>query len=126
MLPQMNANKLLAGMTHGYLGIPMTPLAGWVIHVLIGSVLWGILFALLFYRLPGHVASVKGLLFGTIAWLLMMILVMPMAGAGFFGVHLGPGAPIATLVLHWVYGAVLGVVYGKLSASHLITMHTHA
>ena len=37
---------------------------------------------------------------------------MPMAGAGFFGSQLGMMAPLATLVMHWIYGAVLGGVYG--------------
>ncbi|MEJ2361475.1 MAG: hypothetical protein P8Z75_08615 [Gammaproteobacteria bacterium] len=126
MLPKMNAIKMLASMAHGYLGIPMSPTIGWVLHFAIGSLLWGILFAWLYRRLPGQAASIKGILFGTFAWLIMMIVVMPMAGAGLFGLHLGLGAPVATLVLHWIYGAVLGVVYGKLISSGLMTSHTHA
>jgi len=54
-------------------------------------------------------------MFGTAAWLLMMIIVMPMAGAGLFGLGIGIGAPIATLVLHWVYGAVLGLTFSSLA-----------
>ncbi|MEO8848412.1 MAG: hypothetical protein ABI440_07270 [Casimicrobiaceae bacterium] len=34
------------------------------------------------------------------AWLGMMIVVMPMAGAGLFGMKLGPMAPIMTLIVH--------------------------
>jgi hypothetical protein len=45
------------------------------------------------------------------AWLGMMIIVMPMAGAGLFGMNLGIMAPVMTLVLHVVFGAVLGAVY---------------
>jgi hypothetical protein len=48
------------------------------------------------------------------AWLLMMIIPMPMAGAGLFGLNLGVGAPIAILTLHIVFGAVPGAVYGWL------------
>ncbi|MEX0627252.1 MAG: hypothetical protein WD230_01325 [Cucumibacter sp.] len=44
----------------------------------------------------------------------MMILPLPMAGAGFFGLNLGIGAPIATLVLHIIFGIVLGGTYGSL------------
>jgi hypothetical protein len=126
MLPQMNAIKMLSTMAHGFMGTPLTPVVGWLLHFVIGSLLWGILFALLFERIPGHTPATKGLIFGTAAWLLMMIMVMPMAGAGLFGVHLGLGAPIATLVLHWVFGAVLGVVHGKLGTSRLVATHTHA
>lgn len=74
---------------------------------------WGILFALLVPKLPGAY-WMKGVIFSIGAWVLMMILPMPMAGAGFFGINLGIGAPIATLVLHLIFGAVLGGTYGCL------------
>lgn len=47
----------------------------------------------------------------------MMITLMPMAGAGagLFGLKMGLMAPIATLILHWIYGAVLGGLYGTWS-----------
>jgi len=35
--------------------------------------------------IPGGSALVRGMLFGAGAWLVMMVMVMPMAGAGFFG-----------------------------------------
>lgn len=115
MMPQVNAIKMLTGMGHGMMGMPATPVVGWVIHFIIGTIVWGILFALLIKAIPGGSATVKGLVFGTAAWVLMMVIPMPMAGAGLFGLKLGIGAPIATLILHLVYGAVLGAVYGKLT-----------
>ena len=126
MMPQMNAIKMLTTMAHGFMGTPMTPVVGWLLHFIIGSILWGILFALLFERIPGSSAPVKGLVFATAAWLVMMIVVMPIAGAGLFGLHIGLGAPVATLVLHWVFGAVLGAVYGKLTSTHFVATHSHA
>jgi hypothetical protein len=45
----------------------------------------------------------------------MMVAMMPMAGAGLFGVELGLMAPVANLMLHWIYGAVLGGAYGALT-----------
>ncbi|MFZ0255105.1 MAG: DUF6789 family protein [Gammaproteobacteria bacterium] len=41
-------------------------------------------------------------------------MVMPLAGAGYFGLHLNPMQPLVTLVEHLVYGVVLGAVYGRL------------
>ncbi len=126
MMPQMNAIKMLTGMAHGIMGTPLTPVVGWVLHFIIGSVLWGIAYTLLFERIPTQSPIAKGMLFGTAAWILMMIVVMPLAGAGLFGLKLGIGAPIATLILHWVYGAVLGAVYGRPSSVHLgEPSHTH-
>ncbi len=52
------------------------------------------------------------MIFGVGAWIATMILVMPLAGAGLFGMNLGVAAPVMTLVLHVIYGAVLGGVYG--------------
>lgn len=63
---------------------------------------------------PGSSYLAKGAWFSVGAWLLMMIVAMPMAGAGFFGMSIGIMAPLATLVLHLVYGFVLGPVFGKL------------
>ena len=55
-------------------------------------------------RLPGGSPTVHGVIIGVVGWLLMMVMVMPM----------GLMAPLMTLVLHPVFGAVLGWVYGKL------------
>lgn len=44
----------------------------------------------------------------------MMVAVMPMAGAWIFALNLGIMAPIMTLMLHVIFGAVLGWTYGLL------------
>lgn len=107
LMPDLNVIKMLAHMMHA------APVMGWVAHFVIGAIIWGIAFALLFNTLPGKAAWLKGILFAIGAWLLMMIVVMPMAGAGLFGLHLGIMAPVMTLVLHIIFGAVLGGVYGR-------------
>ena len=84
---------------------------GWIIHFMIGTIAWGGGFALLYDVIPGGSAVGKGIVFGVAAWLGMMIMIMPMAGAGFFGMNMGIMAPVMTLVLHIVFGAVLGLVY---------------
>lgn len=45
----------------------------------------------------------------------MMVMLMPMAGQGLFGMRLWPMAPVMTAVLHVVFGVVLGLVYARLS-----------
>lgn len=87
---------------------------GWGVHVMIGTVLWGGAFALLESHLPGGELWLKGIVFATGAWLIMMVAMMPMAGAGLFGMQLGMMAPVMTLVMHIVFGALLGGVYGML------------
>jgi len=114
VMPGLNVIKMMTTMAHGILGTPAVPIVGWVMHFMIGTVVWGVLFALIGKSLPGGGYVSKGLSFGVLARVLMTVMVMPMAGAGFFGLSLGMMAPVMTLMLHLVYGAVLGGLYGKL------------
>lgn len=86
----------------------------WGVHFMIGAVIWGGAFAFFEPRLPGGEFWLKGVVFGIGAWLIMMVAMMPMAGAGFFGMQLGMMAPVMTLAMHLVFGAVLGGVYAML------------
>ena len=43
-----------------------------------------------------------------------MVGVISMAGAGIFGMDLGMMAPVMKLVLHLIFGAVLGYMYTRL------------
>lgn len=84
---------------------------GWVIHFMIGTIAWGGGFSVLYNVIPGDSAILKGIVFGIAAWLGIMIMIMPMAGAGLFGMNMGIMAPMMTLVLHVIFGVVLGAVY---------------
>lgn len=55
----------------------------------------------------------RGMLFALIPWLLSILVFVPLVGGGFMGLSLGAGfLPIlGNLILHLVYGAVLGGVY---------------
>ena len=60
------------------------PLGGWVWHFIIGTFWWGAMFAILEPILPGQRPWRKGMAFGFGASLLIFLLVMPVAGAGYF------------------------------------------
>ncbi|MEO8599694.1 MAG: DUF6789 family protein [bacterium] len=51
-----------------------------------------------------------------IGCLIMIVILMPMAGAGLFWMKMGIMAAAMTLVLHLIFGAVLGWVYGRSAA----------
>jgi len=108
IMPDLNAIKMLAGM----MGAPLV--MGWVAHFFIGSILWGVLFSLIVDKLPGGVVT-SAIIFSIGAWILMMVGPMPMAGAGFFGLGIGMMAPVATLILHLIWGSVLGFTYQRLT-----------
>jgi hypothetical protein len=112
LVPGLNPIDLVANILANLTGGAPSPIAGWVIHFGIGTVLWGVGYAAIQSLLPGSPA-VRGMLFATGAWLIMMVIVMPIGGAGMFGLGLGPIAPVATLALHLVFGATLGIVYAK-------------
>ncbi len=107
MMPALDVVQMLTHMSGA-----SSPIVGWAMHFMIGSIIWGGLFALLYDRIPGGGAMMKGATFGIAAWFLMMVMVMPMAGAGLFGLNFGMAAPVMTLMLHIIFGITLGLAYG--------------
>lgn len=112
IMPQLDLLRMIAGM----MGMSDAPMAGWAVHFFIGVVVYGAALALLDENLPGDSKIGHGVLLATVGWLMMMVVLMPMAGAGVFGLNLGISAPIMTLMLHLIFGAVLGAYYGHAPA----------
>lgn len=108
LMPALDVAAMLSMM----MGAPI--IVGWLAHFMIGTIVWGGAFVVLNAYLPGKALWLKGISFGVAAWLGMMIVIMPMAGAGLFGMNMGMMAPVMTLVLHVIYGAVLGATYAAL------------
>lgn len=113
IMPDLNVIHMLGNMAGKMMG-QGGPVIGWILHFVIGTLVWGIAFALFNSVLPGTGQVAKGISFGVVAWLLMMVGPMPMAGAGLFGLKMGIMAPVMTLVLHIIWGAVLGFVVATL------------
>lgn len=113
IMPELDVIAMLSAM------MSMPAAAAWLAHFMIGTVAWGGGFAILQAVLPGSSSIAKGIVFGILAWLGMMIMIMPMAGAGFFGMNLGIIAPMMTLVLHIIFGAVLGKTFQYMSQREL-------
>ena len=87
-------------------------IGGWVVQLVLGSIVWGGLFGALGRRLPGGAPVVRGAIFSVLPWLLLMLVLMPLAGHGLFGLALGPTAPVVTFGLHLIFGVVMGAVHG--------------
>lgn len=83
---------------------------GQYLHLGAGS-FWGLLYGTLvdkqFFFLEFNV--VQGMLFGLIPWLFLMIVIMPALKEGFFAVKISRYHWLAGLVLHLIYGMVLGL-----------------
>jgi hypothetical protein len=108
LVPQINIIRLLT--TLGTLSVP----SAWMDHFIVGVVVWGLLFAVYDGAAARPAHWLKGIIFGVFAWLVMMVAFMPLAGAGFFGAKIGITAPAGLLMVHLIYGVVLGATYGLL------------
>lgn len=114
--PMMTGQKMdVAGKLGDMTG--MGPIAGMIMHFLVGSVIFGLIYAFVLFRfLPGAPWQ-KGLLSGVIFWLGLEILMMPMMGGGFFSSQMGGmKIVVAALIAHLVYGAALGLIAGSTTA----------
>src|SRR6266705_3240836 len=108
LMPQINIVRMLANLA------TLSTTAAWMDHFIVGVVIWGLLFAVYdgVATRPAH--WLKGIIVGVFAWLMMMVAFMPLAGAGFFGAKIGITAPVVLLIVHLIYGVVLGATYGLL------------
>ncbi len=110
LMPDVDVIAMLAGKMGG--GAMM----GWVGHFMIGAIVYGLAFAIIGGKLPGGSNVNRGIVLGVIGWLIMMVGLMPMMDGGMFGMSMPSGmmVPVATLMLHIIFGAVLGFAYNKL------------
>ena len=86
---------------------------GLVLHFILGTVVYSLIYALLAYRfLPGP-PVMKGLVWGVVLWLGLQLVAMPMMGAGVLSTRAGGmKAVIGSLFAHLAYGALLGSIAG--------------
>jgi len=80
--------------------------AGFAMHLMVGTVVLSIGYALLSTKLRVRSALAKGIAYGGVVWLIAQSMVMPMMGAGLFSSHLPSGAMITV-------GSLMGHLTGS-------------
>lgn len=88
---------------------------------LIMGLIWAVLYARFAEPLLGGPGWRKGALFALVPFLLSIVVFFPVVGVGLFGIDVGAGPlpVIGNLILHLVYGTVLGAMYALESQSGL-------
>jgi hypothetical protein len=119
LMPQLDLVSILARAL-GFQSLA----AGWTAHFVVGVLLWGPLFVWA-DRKMFFAHWINGLLFASVVWLGVMLVIMPLAGEGMFGLGLGIATPTLTLFLHWVYGTVLGSTCGAIKSGQLTGAVAH-
>lgn len=74
--------------------------------------LWGLLYGILVEQQFFFVefTIISGILFAIIPWFFFMVVLLPLAGGGFFGAKINKYQWFAGLLLYVVFGTVLGVL----------------
>lgn len=95
--------------------------AAFALHLAMGLIWAGVYAAFFEPRLPGADWQ-KGVAFALIPYVLSLVVFLPVAGGGPFGLALGAGPlpVLGNLILHVVYGVTLGELYGRLG-EHVFT-----
>jgi hypothetical protein len=87
---------------------------GWQLNFFLAPVIWGAGFALFHDHASGP-SWLRGIVFATGAWLLIMLVARFAVDAGAFAISLGAVTLATMLLVHAAYGALLGAVYGGLT-----------
>ena len=111
LTPALDPLRDIAALADKFASVKLSSRACWIGHFIMGSLVWGVAYAVFQPVLPGGEPWVKGLVFGALAWLVSMALFMPMAEEGFFGKKIGVPGVVVSLLLHLVFGFVVGNVY---------------
>ncbi len=79
------------------------------------GLIWAVVYAAFFEPLLHGPGWLEGLSFSLLPFLLSIVVFLPSLGGGFFGkdLHAGPLPVIGNLILHMVYGVVLGTTYSQ-------------
>jgi hypothetical protein len=92
---------------------PTSTAVGWVLHFFVGTVIWGVAFAIVHDYLHGS-SWQRGLAFALGAWVVVMGGAIALREAGVIAFALDVLTIVVTLIVHVLYGVMLGVVYGWL------------
>lgn len=108
LMPEMD----LIGMFAGILRVPRS--VAWVFHFGVDTVVYGLAYAWVFAPIFPHAYWLSGILLGIVGWVIAGGTLMPLGGKGPYGVASGPLVPPVVLMVHVIFGVILGAIFGIL------------
>jgi hypothetical protein len=83
-----------------------------LLHFTLG-ILWALCYSAIFEQRLSGPGWQRGMQFSLVPWVLSLVAFFPVVGVGFFGSSLnaGPLPALGNLILHLVYGGIVGLVY---------------
>ena len=96
-------------------GLAGTATSAWLVYFIIGTFVWGTFYSFLEEKLSGEGPVSKGVLFGFLVWIIVMAVLMPLAGEGFFLMQkYGYTAAGIVFLTDLVFGVTTAYFYKKL------------
>src|SRR5207247_9080454 len=91
----------------------------------LGGLLWAVLYGFVAEPRLSGTSWERGVKFALIPWVLSLVIFLPLVGGGILGMSLGAGPLplLGNLILHVVYGAILGFVYGSAESVYDRPLH---
>lgn len=90
-----------------------TAFLAWMVYFVIGTIIWGPLYALLESRLAGETAIIKGLLFGMMLWAIIMTTFIPISGVDLFIEKFGIFSTFMILITDLIFGLAAAYFYNS-------------
>jgi uncharacterized protein DUF6789 len=129
-LPRMDIAAMVGSMFGGRLW------AGWIVHLMMGTILWAAVYVYIVEPRLGGAPWVRGLAYGFLLAVFVLIIGFPVVGAmfssltpkpGFLGMGMGGAmGTMGVIIGHLVYGLVLGGIYGQPAQEHQSAVDAHA
>jgi hypothetical protein len=113
LLPSFQPYQSLQQTLAQWVGGDVPAFVPWLLSLVNGMAILGILFGRINGLLPGRTGLSKGVIFGLIGWILMGLIFFPLIGLGPFALQAGLGiAPaLLSLAMLLTYSVVLATVY---------------
>ncbi len=104
----MDIAAMLGGMMGG------SWLLGMTAHFMNGVIIFPLVYGFVAYKFLPGTPLLRGIIWGIVLWFVAEVVVMPMAGGGFFGANIGGmNAVMVALIGHVAYGSTLGAIAGE-------------